>query len=103
MKMITGLLEMTSGEILFDGVHIQGDLIAWKQRMGYVPEDPRLYGHLTGLEYLVMVGQLRGLPNKPTFQKIDGLLRLFSRTETGTSRIVLLETHAPVVLASSRS
>jgi len=32
--MITGLLEMTSGEILFDGVPIQRDLIAWKQRMG---------------------------------------------------------------------
>ena len=58
MKMITGLLEMTSGEILFDGVPIQRDLIAWKQRMGYVPEEPHLYGHLSGLEYLVMVGQL---------------------------------------------
>src|SRR6202451_4308179 len=77
MKMITGLLEMTSGEILFDGVPIQRDLIAWKQRMGYVPEEPHLYGHLTGLEYLVMVGQLRGLPDKPTASKIDGLLRLF--------------------------
>src|ERR1035441_4176470 len=78
MKMITGLLETTSGEILFDGVPIQRDLIAWKQRMGYVPEEPNLYGHLSGLEYLVMVGQLRGLPGKPAAEKIDGLLRLFS-------------------------
>jgi ABC-2 type transport system ATP-binding protein len=46
--------------------------------MGYVPEEPHLYGHLTGLEYLVMVGQLRGLPDKPTADKIDGLLCLFS-------------------------
>src|SRR5580658_11134552 len=78
MKMITGLLEMTSGEILFDGIPIQRDLIAYKQRMGYVPEEPNLYGHLSGLEYLVMVGQLRALPAKPTADKIDGLLRLFS-------------------------
>src|ERR1700691_1414472 len=78
MKMITGLLEVTAGEILFDGIPIQRDLIAWKQRMGYVPEEPHLYGHLTGLEYLVMVGQLRGLPAKATDDKIDGLLRLFS-------------------------
>src|SRR6204780_3985915 len=78
MKMITGLLEMTSGEILFDGVPIQRDLIAWKQRMGYVPEEPHLYGHLSGLEYLVMVGQLRNLPGKPTAQRIDGLLRLLA-------------------------
>ena len=69
---------MTSGEILFDGVPIQRDLIAYKQRMGYVPEEPHLYAHLSGLEYLVMVGQLRGLPEKPTAERIDGLLRLFS-------------------------
>src|ERR1700722_7443819 len=62
MKMITGLLAMTSGEILFAGVPIQRDLIEWKRRMGYVPEEPHLYGHLSGLEYLIMVGQLRELP-----------------------------------------
>ena len=62
MKMITGLIETTSGEILFDGQPIRDDLIAFKQRMGYVPEEPYLYSHLSGLEYLIMVGQLRNLP-----------------------------------------
>ena len=78
MKMITGLIEMTSGEILFEGQRIQHDLIAYKRRMGYVPEEPYLYPHLTGLEYLVMIGQLRNLPAKRTADRIDGLLRLFS-------------------------
>jgi len=78
MKMITGLIEMTSGEILFDGSPIQRDLIAYKQRMGYVPEEPHLYSHLSGLEYLVMVGQLRNLPARSTADCIDGLLRLLS-------------------------
>jgi ABC-2 type transport system ATP-binding protein len=78
MKMIAGLIEMTAGEILFDGQPIQGDLIAHKQRMGYVPEEPQLYAHLTALEYLVMVGQLRNLPARPTAARIEGLLRLFS-------------------------
>ena len=78
MKLITGLIHRTSGEIIFEGERIESDLAAYKQRMGYVPEEPHLYQHLTGLEYLVMVGQLRGLPVKPTAQRIDGLLRLFS-------------------------
>jgi ABC-2 type transport system ATP-binding protein len=78
MKMITGLMEMTSGEILFQGERIQTDLTAYKQRMGYVPEEPHLYAHLSGLEYLVMVGQLRGLPEKPTSDRIDGLLQLLA-------------------------
>ncbi|HYW43772.1 MAG TPA: ABC transporter ATP-binding protein [Bryobacteraceae bacterium] len=78
MKMITGLIETTSGEIFFDGQPIRGDLIAFKQRMGYVPEEPYLYSHLSGLEYLIMVGQLRNLPAKATADRIDGLLRLLS-------------------------
>ena len=76
MKMITGLIETTAGEILFDGQPIRNDLLGLKQRMGYVPEEPYLYSHLSGLEYLVMVGQLRDLPGKPTADRIDGLLRL---------------------------
>jgi ABC-2 type transport system ATP-binding protein len=78
MKMITGLIETTAGEILFDGHPIRNDLLGLKQRMGYVPEEPYLYSHLSGLEYLIMVGQLRDLPTKPTADRIDGLLRLFS-------------------------
>lgn len=78
MKMIGGLIDSTSGEIFFDGQPIRSDRIAFKRRMGYVPEEPHLYSHLSGLEYLVMVGQLRDLPSKPTAERIDGLLRLLS-------------------------
>ena len=77
LKMITALIEPSNGAILFDGQPIQRDLIAYKQRMGYVPEEPHLYAHLSGLEYLVMVGQLRNLPARQTADRIDGLLRLF--------------------------
>jgi ABC-2 type transport system ATP-binding protein len=78
MKMITGLLQSSSGKILFHGEPIEHDLIGYKHRMGYVPEEPHLYAHLSGLEYLVMVGQLRALPPKATADRIDGLLRLLS-------------------------
>lgn len=78
LKMITALIEPSDGAILFDGQPIQRDLNAYKQRMGYVPEEPHLYPHLSGLEYLIMVGQLRNLPEKATAARIDGLLRLLS-------------------------
>jgi ABC-2 type transport system ATP-binding protein len=81
LKMITGLIEPSDGEILYRGERIQRDLIAYKQRLGYVPEEPHLYAHLTGAEYLEMVGQLRGLPAKPLAEQIDGLLSLFSLHE----------------------
>jgi len=78
MKMITGLIEMTSGQILFESKPIQEDLLGYKRRMGYVPEEPYLYNHLSGTEYLTMVAQLRELPAKRSAERIDELLRLFS-------------------------
>ncbi len=78
MKMITGLLSLTVGQILFDGRPIDEDLIAFKKRMGYVPEEPYLYNHLSGVEYLTMVAQLRRLPARESAQRIEGLLQLLS-------------------------
>jgi ABC-2 type transport system ATP-binding protein len=77
MKMIVGLIAASAGEILFNGIPIQEDPIQYKMRIGYVPEEPYLYSHLSGLEYLVMVGQLRILAARPAAECIDELLRLF--------------------------
>lgn len=78
IKMITGLIAMSSGSILFDGKSIQSDLMAYKQRLGYVPEEPYLYTHLSGAEYLVMVAHLRNLAPRLATERIDGLLRSFA-------------------------
>ena len=78
MKMITGLIEMTLGDIFFEGRLIHEDLIGFKRRMGYVPEEPYLYTHLSGAEYLTMVSQLRDLPSRESSSRIDGMLRLLS-------------------------
>jgi ABC-2 type transport system ATP-binding protein len=77
MKMITGLIEQSSGEILFDGRPIREDLMAFRQRMGYVPEEPHLYTHLSGMEYLAMVAQLRDMESRSASKRVKGLLRLF--------------------------
>jgi ABC-2 type transport system ATP-binding protein len=78
MKIITGLIEPNEGDIFFGGKPIQNDWMAFRQRMGYVPEEPHLYTHLTGLEYLEMVACLRNLAPKPAAERIDGLLHLLA-------------------------
>jgi ABC-2 type transport system ATP-binding protein len=77
MKLATGLIEPTSGEILFAGRPIQENPMAYRQRIGYVPEEPHLYTHLSGLEYLVMVAQLRDMDRDSANHRIHELLRLF--------------------------
>lgn len=78
MKIVTGLIEMTFGQVLFQGKPIQDNPIGYKRRMGYVPEEPYLYHHLSGLEYLTMVSQLRNLPQREALERIDGLLRMLA-------------------------
>ncbi len=76
VKMLTGLLAPTGGRILWNGEDIRQDLISFKRRLGYVPEEAHLYPHLTGLEYLQLIGRLRELPEPQVERKANELLRL---------------------------
>jgi ABC-2 type transport system ATP-binding protein len=76
VKMLTGLLEPTSGHISWYGQNVRQNLPAYQRCIGYVPEEPHLYPHLTGREYLQLVGRLRGLPRRVLQPKMDELLRL---------------------------
>ena len=103
LKMITGLIEPTEGEILFDGERIERDPIAYRRRLGYVPEEPHLYPHLTGGEYLEMVGQLRGLPPRALAEKIDTLSApALAPRRPLRSHLVVFEGHAPESAAGRR-
>jgi ABC-2 type transport system ATP-binding protein len=81
LKMITGLIDPSEGDILYRGEPIHHDIIAYRQILGYVPEEPHLYPHLSGAEYLEMVGQLRGLSEKTLAEKIAGMLSLLTLEE----------------------
>lgn len=78
VKIITGLLEPTKGEVIFNGSRIQDDLASYKRQFGYVPEEASLYPFLTGLEYLELVGRLRGLPTRLLSKRANAMLSLFS-------------------------
>src|SRR5215467_369529 len=92
--MITGLILPTQGEILFDGQPVARDPMRYRQRLGYVPEEPHLYPHLTGLEYLEMVGQLRGLERARLAHKIEGFLRRsLIRELAARGKVVLFSSH----------
>ena len=84
VKMIIGLLEPTSGEIALDGRNSHQNpeaRKAFQHGIGYVPEEPHLYPHLSGREHLQLVGRLRGLRRRVFEPKVDELLRLFGLWE----------------------
>jgi ABC-2 type transport system ATP-binding protein len=87
VKMITGMIEPSDGEILFRGRNIHEDLAGFRAHLGYVPEEAQVYTHLSGLEYLQLVGRLRGMPEKLIETKARGLLQLFSLESSQYSAI----------------
>jgi len=76
VKIVTGLLEPTDGQVLFEGHSIRDNLQAYRAAFGYVPEEAHVYTHLSGLEYLQLVGRLRNLPESLIHLKANRLLTL---------------------------
>src|SRR5579875_334617 len=76
VKMIIGLIEPTKGKVLFRGRDIREDLAGYRAQLGYVPEEAQVYTHLSGLEYLQLLGRLRGMPETLIERKARALLDL---------------------------
>lgn len=75
LHILTGLLKPTAGEIRVGGFNVQKDPLEVKKLIGYLPESPALYNRLTGYEFLMMIGKLRGLDTKFLEEKIGRLTK----------------------------
>ena len=76
VKIITGLLQPNEGRVLFQGKNIRHDLASFRGMLGYVPEEAHLYTYLSAIEYLQLVGRLRGLRERLIQTKANRLLQL---------------------------
>jgi ABC-2 type transport system ATP-binding protein len=86
-RMLTGLVEPSSGSVLFDGRHVSDDPIEYRRRLGYVPEEPTLYPFLSAREQLRLLGRLRELPMASMERKISALLELFGMADAAEQSI----------------
>jgi ABC-2 type transport system ATP-binding protein len=76
VKIITGLLQPNEGSVLFEGKDIRSDMVTFRSTLGYVPEEAHVYTYLSGLEYLQLVGRLRGLGESDIERKATRMLKL---------------------------
>lgn len=81
IKMMTGLLEPTSGTVNINGINIWQDPVEAKKVIAYVPDHPNLYPKLTGWDYLQFIASVFRL-EEDTFQtKAEELLHTFDLTD----------------------
>ncbi|MFP5228879.1 MAG: ABC transporter ATP-binding protein [Acidobacteriota bacterium] len=76
VKITTGLLRPNDGRVLFDGRDIHADLRAWRATFGYIPEEAHLYAWMSAMEYLQLVGRLRGMRERLVEEKATAMLQL---------------------------
>lgn len=80
MKMVTGFLAPTAGEITVLGHKIGPDTLAAQREIGYLPEGAPAYGDMTPLQFLRFVADVRALKGAEAKAAID---KAVQRTEIG--------------------
>ena len=87
VQMLTGLVEPSEGHVSFEDRRITADLVGFRRRLGYVPEEAHLYPFLSGREHLELMGRLRELPPKVLDARIGALLELLGLGDAASQPI----------------
>jgi ABC-2 type transport system ATP-binding protein len=85
IKMLTGLLQPTSGTATIAGLDVVNSPIEVKKVIGYLPDEPFLYTKLTGREYLQFIADIRGVQKKR--EKVDRFIDLFELSQSADELI----------------
>ncbi len=88
IKMLTGLLRPSAGEVEIEGIPLEQDLLAVKRLIGILPEELFLYERLSGEEYLHFAGRMYGLSRPETRQRTDELLEFLSLADERAKLII---------------
>jgi ABC-2 type transport system ATP-binding protein len=78
IKMLTGLLQPTSGRAVVAGYDIGTDPLEAKRRIGYIPDRPYLYEKLSGRDFMTFVGDMFGVDRAEQRRMTDHYFELFS-------------------------
>lgn len=80
IRAIAGVLDFEEGDILIDGVSIRKDPVSCKKVTAYIPDNPDLYEHLTGIAYLNFIGDIYEIGKSDRRQAIEKYADAFELT-----------------------
>ncbi len=80
LKAVCGILQFEEGGIFVDGVSVKQDPIACKKKVAYIPDNPDLYGFMTGIQYLGFVADVFGMDTGVRKEKIEKYANAFELT-----------------------
>jgi ABC-2 type transport system ATP-binding protein len=90
MRIITGFMPPTEGEVTIDGYNILTQPMEARRRIGYLPENPPLYLDLTVRDYLIFAAKIKGVPRKKVATRVETVAKQCGVTEYLDKRIAIL-------------
>ena len=75
MKIISGFLNATSGEVSVCGVNVSDDAQKVQEMMGYLPEGAPAYGEMTVMAFLDFIAQVRGFSGQEKSQRLQTVIK----------------------------
>ena len=87
MRIIAGIMQPTSGQVVYDGVPIQTLGEQYRAVFGYLPQEFGFHQEFTVKDYLAYVAALKGLPERQSWRKIHELLERVSLLDVCNKKI----------------
>lgn len=81
IRSIAGVLDFEEGEITVDDISIRKDPVTCKQKMAYIPDNPDLYEHLSGIAYLNFIGDIYQVGKTERKARIEKYADAFELTQ----------------------
>ena len=87
MRMLCGILEPTSGEVLFNDHEITAMGATYRNMLGYLPQDFGYYPNYTAMEFMLYMAALKGIPQNIAVKRIKKLLTTVDLNHVASKRI----------------
>ena len=71
LKCCCGILQPDRGEVRVNGCSMRDDPLAAKRQLAYLPDDPALYGYMTGIQYLDFIADVFGVREAARAERVQ--------------------------------
>ncbi len=80
IKSVVGIMDFDNGEITIDGNSVVKNPVGCKQITAYIPDNPDLYEHLTGIQFIEFIADMYSVPRKERKDRIKKYADAFEIT-----------------------
>lgn len=87
IRIITGSMRASSGEVLYNGRRIRENEKAYKKILGYVPQRQGMYDSFTAARFLEYMAVLKELKSKEIPEEVERVLKIVGLQEDALRRL----------------